>query len=73
MAGVDLRTVQELLGHKNILMPMRYAHLSPDHKRTAIDMLEQRFSDQSPTSFHNTTHLVELREATKHETIQQVI
>ena len=39
MAGVDLRTVQELAGHKDISMTIRYAHLSPDHKLSAIDQL----------------------------------
>ncbi len=39
MKGVDLRTVQELLGHKSILMTMRYAHLSPDHKAAAVAKL----------------------------------
>jgi len=39
MRGVDLRTVQELLGHKSILMTMRYAHLSPDHKAAAVAKL----------------------------------
>ena len=29
MAGVDIRTVQELMGHSTITMTMRYAHLSP--------------------------------------------
>ena len=29
MAGVDFRTVQELMGHKTIHMTMRYSHLSP--------------------------------------------
>jgi integrase len=28
MAGVDLRTVAQLLGHKTLQMVMRYAHLS---------------------------------------------
>jgi site-specific recombinase XerD len=37
MAGVDLRTVQELMGHKAITLTLRYAHLSPDHKRTAME------------------------------------
>jgi len=53
MAGVDLRTVQELMGHKSILMTMRYAHLSPDHKRMAMETLESRFSGESPATFHN--------------------
>jgi integrase len=39
MAGVDLMTVKELLGHQTIEMTMRYAHLSPDHKRVAIELL----------------------------------
>ena len=30
MGGVDIRTVQELLGHKDIRMTMRYSHLAPD-------------------------------------------
>jgi integrase len=41
MAGVDLPTVKELLGHKDITMTLRYAHLSSDHKQTAVGKLEQ--------------------------------
>ena len=37
MAGVDIRTVQELMGHSTIIMTMRYAHLSPAHLRTAVN------------------------------------
>ena len=37
MAGVDIRTVQELMGHSTITMTMRYAHLSPDHLRKAVN------------------------------------
>ncbi|PYV94691.1 MAG: integrase, partial [Acidobacteria bacterium] len=39
MAGVDLRTVQELMGHKTITMTVRYAHLAPAHQREAIERL----------------------------------
>ena len=40
MAGVDLATVRELLGHKSIDMTLRYAHPSPDHKRAAVQRLD---------------------------------
>jgi len=42
MAGVDLKTVQELLGHKSFEMTLRYAHLSPEHKKAALDTLCER-------------------------------
>ena len=40
MAGVDLYTVKELLGHQSIQMTERYAHLAPGKMRAAIKNLE---------------------------------
>ena len=39
MAGVDLRTVQQLMGHKTIQMTVRYAHLAPEHQMAAVERL----------------------------------
>jgi site-specific recombinase XerD len=39
MAGVDLRTVQELMGHQTIQMTVRYAHLAPTHTLAAVQRL----------------------------------
>jgi integrase len=39
MAGVDLRTVQQLMGHKTIQMTVRYAHLTPEHQLAAVERL----------------------------------
>lgn len=42
MAGVDLNTVRELLGHGDIKMTLRYAHLAPEHKAAAVETLVKK-------------------------------
>lgn len=39
MAGVDLNTVRELLGHSDIKMTLRYSHLAPEHKVSAVNKI----------------------------------
>ena len=41
MDGENLRTVQTLLGHKDLRMTMRYSHLSPEHLRDAVLKLDK--------------------------------
>jgi integrase len=40
MQGVDLKTVQQIMGHKDIRMTMRYAHLSPEYVQKAVETLD---------------------------------
>jgi integrase len=49
MAGVDLRTIQELMGHKTLAMTLRYAHLSPTHLHTAVRALDVARAGQTGT------------------------
>lgn len=39
MAGVPLKTIGEILGHKTATMTERYSHLTPEHKNKAVNML----------------------------------
>ena len=39
MAGVDLRTVQELAGHRSISTTIKYAHLAPRRLSAAVEEL----------------------------------
>jgi integrase len=42
MESVDPMTIRELMGHKTMAMTLRYSHLSPGHRRTAIERLVTR-------------------------------
>ena len=43
MQGVDLYTVQRAGGWRTATMVQRYAHLSPDHMRAAVERLAQGY------------------------------
>ncbi len=47
MAGVDLVTLKELLGHKDIKHTLRYSHLAPSHKINAVEKLDEKLKGSS--------------------------
>src|SRR4029453_3889603 len=44
MSGASLRTVADQLGHRDIRMVMRYAHLSASHRANAMSQLDNVFA-----------------------------
>jgi integrase len=59
MQGVDLRTVQQVMGHKDIKMTMRYSHLSPEYVHEAIERLDNLwtlFGHQQPVANDGMSH-----------------
>jgi integrase len=46
MAGMDLATLKELMGHSNISTTMRYVHPTPEHKLEAMRKLEKFNAEQ---------------------------
>lgn len=51
MAGVDLPTLKELMGHSAISTTMRYVHPTPEHKQEAVRKLE-RFNVEQVFAMH---------------------
>jgi site-specific recombinase XerD len=47
MAGAETRTIQELMGHIDIKMTMRYSHPTPEHRRKAVETLEKVTSNST--------------------------
>jgi integrase len=45
MAGKDLTTVKDLLGHKTLTMTLRYSHLAPAHKAAAVEVMDDILND----------------------------
>jgi integrase len=52
MRGATIKEVQEILGHKNISMTMRYAHLSQEHKEKAVNLLNGLTASKKPANGH---------------------
>jgi len=50
MKGVDMRTTQELLGHADIRMTLRYSHVSPAHHLDAVEKLTGEGTGTSESS-----------------------
>src|SRR5262249_21294534 len=49
MQGVDLLTIQEILGHKDLRMTARYTHVGQAHRLAAIGLLEKAYNKESST------------------------
>lgn len=49
MAGEGVPAVQQLLGHTDIRVTMRYAHLAPAAKASAVAALDRRGGREAPT------------------------
>jgi len=57
MRGGTLKELQEILGHKTIQMTMRYAHLSQEHKKKAVNLLNGLTSSKNGTCHKSVTNL----------------
>jgi integrase len=55
MHGASIKDVQELLGHADLKMTMRYAHLSDKHKSKAVNLLNGLTENKNLTEICHTS------------------
>jgi len=72
MAGVDLKTVQELMGHKTIAMTARHAHLAPTHKLRALETLVHPGSVSVQSGYKLATNTKEATRSSKLNSLQLI-
>ena len=53
ISGIDLYTVQRLMGHMSISMTERYSHLAPDHLRKAVSRMESDLNKHRVIKFED--------------------
>ena len=53
MQGIDPRTVQKWMGHKDLNTTLGYAHVSPDHEKAAIQQLRYDHGHHMDTKTEN--------------------
>jgi len=60
MRGGSLQALREILGHRDIKLTLRYAHLSPGHLRTEIEKTAAPMpAPTTPVSAHGQHKVVE--------------
>ena len=69
MKGVDPRTVQELMGHRDIKTTMRYAHFAPQHaSRSILEAQNREAAELAELQAKNRTKEFSDLVGTQHET-----
>lgn len=53
MAGVDIKTLMEISGHKTYKMVLRYQHPAPEHKQNAVNILDEVTLEITPEENEN--------------------
>ena len=59
MQGCDINALADLLGHKDLRMTRRYAHLSQDYLSEKVAALDTVFGFLSPRSVPKEKELIE--------------
>jgi integrase len=54
MAGASIKEIQELAGHKSIIMSARYSHLSPEHRLSVVERITGTATAE--TNSHQNSH-----------------